>query len=92
VALGKLAYELRDIMVPLLERKIRRLEKELQDALVAEAKERTTATARGALFQRPVNGPVESLQRAITIAKDSIKDLNELRVDRTPAVWVNRVA
>jgi len=89
VALGKLAYELRDIMVPILERKIRRLEKELQGALAAEAKERAASTERGTIFQRQVNGSVESLQHAITIAKDSIKDLNELRVDRAPGVWID---
>lgn len=88
VALGKLAYELRDLMVPILERKIRRLERELHDALAEEAKERTAAKERGTLFQRKVNGPVDSIQRAITITKDSIKDLNELRVDRAPGVWI----
>lgn len=84
VALGRLAFELRDIMVPILERKIRRLEQEHQDALATEAKQRVAEKERGTIFQRQVNGPVESLQRAITSTKDSIKDLNELRVDRTP--------
>jgi hypothetical protein len=88
VALGRLAFELRDIMVPILERKIRRLEQEHQDALATEAKQRAAEKERGTIFQRQVNGPVESIQRAITNAKDSIKDLKELRVDRTPGVWI----
>jgi hypothetical protein len=91
-SLLKLSYELRDIVVPILERKKQRLEQEYAKALEEEAIEKAAVQKRGFLFQRKVNGPVESLYRAISTVKDSITHLNEQRIDRTPAKWLESLS
>lgn len=42
----------------------------------------------GTLYQRKVNGAVSSLQGRITTINDEISHLNEQRIDRTPAKWL----
>jgi len=86
-ALGKLAYELRDIMVPILERKITHLEKELQSAMQDEAQHRATEAERGFLFASKVNDPVPTLKRTISQTHDQIRTLEAHDITRTPAQW-----
>lgn len=87
-ALEKLAYELRDIMVPLLERKLVVLEKSLASALKEEAVQKEKVMKKGSLFERKVNGAVQRAQHAISRTKDAIAELNELPTQRTPASWL----
>ena len=87
-ALLKLSYELRDIVVPILERKKQRLEEEYAKALEAEAILKAEAKKAGTIHQNKVNDPVPSLYRAISSVKDSLTHLNEQRIDRTPAKWL----
>lgn len=88
----KLTYELRDIVVPILERRKAQLEKEYAKALEEETVLRAEAKKAETLYQRKVNGPVESLYRAISTVKDNISHLNEQRIDRTPATWLQSLS
>lgn len=91
-ALLKLTYELRDIVMPILERKKAQLEKEYAKALEEETVLRAEAKKADTLFQRKVNGPVASLHGRISNSIDNISHLNEQRIDRTPASWLQSLS
>jgi hypothetical protein len=91
-ALLKLTYELRDIVVPILDRQKAQLDKEYAKALEEETVLRAEAKKAGTVYQRKVNGPVSSLHGRISNTIDNISHLNEQRIDRTPASWLQSLS
>lgn len=87
-ALSKLSYQMRHIVVPILERKIQLLESELAIACEEEATKRAKEKDRGFIYTGHVNDPVSTLKRSISQAEDSIKDLNYLSVTRSPGYYL----
>ena len=90
-ALRSLAYTVRDIVVPMLERAVERLQEDLVKAEAAEVKERRRVQAAGGFFARSPKSDCTNLELAISQLELEIHNAKELNTVREPADWLQMV-
>jgi len=91
-ALHSLAYRLRDIVRPMLERAIARLQEDLAKAEAVEAKERQRIEEKGGYFCRAPKSDCSALELRISRLRDDIRELEQLTTRREPVSWLRQMA
>lgn len=87
IALKKLAYELRDIMEPILNPKLAYMEQRLDYEQEDYEREQAQNRSLGIYTVQKVNDPIPTLKRAISQTRSHLHTLEAHDITRTPKQW-----
>lgn len=87
IALKKLAYELRDIMEPILNPKLAHMEQRLDYEQEEYARQKAQDESIGIYSVQNVNDPIPTLKRTISQTRSHLLALEAHDTTRTPAQW-----